>query len=145
MEGSPWLTLRRPPMTGWVPGAALVVLGVGVPAPALLHLFRPEAGAQHDDLLLGVLLFKAGLAVIGLLEILAGALLLALMGGAGMLSIGCVLPIMGREFDRYGPGAALKLVAILPAVLTFVFAGLYLYFKARGGYRPIVLEAAQES
>jgi len=74
-----------------------------------------------------------------------GALLLALMGGAGMLSIGCVLPIMGREFDRYGPGAALKLVAILPAVLTFVFAGLYLYFKARGGYRPIVLEAAQES
>ncbi len=74
MEGSPWLTLRRPPMTGWVPGAALVVLGVGVPAPALLHLFRPEVGAQHDDLLLGVLLFKAGLAVIGLLIVALGCL-----------------------------------------------------------------------
>lgn len=74
-----------------------------------------------------------------------GALLLALMGGAGMLSIGCILPVMGRQFDQYGPGAALKMVALLPAILTFVFAGLYLYFKARGGYRPVVLEVAQEA
>ncbi|HXH07593.1 MAG TPA: MFS transporter [Vicinamibacterales bacterium] len=68
-----------------------------------------------------------------------GALLISLMGGAGMLSVAIALPLMGRIFDRFGPGAALQYVAILPAILTVVFGALYLYYRARGGYRPVQL------
>jgi MFS family permease len=68
-----------------------------------------------------------------------GALLLALMGGAGMLCIAVVLPIMGAEFDKAGAGAALRTVAVLPVILTVVFALLFLYHRARGGYRAVKL------
>jgi fucose permease len=71
-----------------------------------------------------------------------GALLLALMGGAGMLCIAIVLPIMGAEFDKAGPGAALRAVAVLPVVLVFVFGLLFLYYRAKGGYRAVRLEAS---
>lgn len=64
-----------------------------------------------------------------------GALLLNLMGGAGMLSIALVLPAMGKQFDELGAGGALRSVAILPVILTVVFALLILFFRARGGYR----------
>jgi MFS family permease len=73
-----------------------------------------------------------------------GALLLALMGGAGMLSIAFVLPIMGAQFDKLGAGAALRAVAVLPAVLTAVFGALFLHHRARGGYRAVKLGAAAE-
>jgi MFS family permease len=33
--------------------------------------------------------------------------------------------------------------AILPAIMFFCYVGLILYFKARGGYRPVVLTASQ--
>ena len=69
-----------------------------------------------------------------------GALLLALMGGAGMLSIAVALPIMGAEFDKLGAGAALRAVAVLPIILTLVFGGLYLYYRAKGGYTAVKLE-----
>jgi MFS family permease len=69
-----------------------------------------------------------------------GALLLALMGGAGMLSIAVALPIMGAEFDKLGAGAALRAVAVLPIILTLVFGGLYLYYRAKGGYKAVKLE-----
>jgi MFS family permease len=72
-----------------------------------------------------------------------GALLLALMGGAGMLCIAIVLPIMGRAFDEAGAGAALRTVAVLPVILTFIFGGLYLYYRARGGYRAVKLEGSK--
>jgi MFS family permease len=68
-----------------------------------------------------------------------GALLISLMGGAGMLSVAVALPIMGGFFDKYGAGAALRYVAILPVILTAIFGGLYFYFKARGGYKPVQL------
>ena len=68
-----------------------------------------------------------------------GALLISLMGGAGMLSVAVALPLMGGVFDKYGAGAALQYVAVLPVILTVVFGGLYFYFKARGGYRPVQL------
>jgi len=71
-----------------------------------------------------------------------GALLLGLMGGAGMLSVAVALPIMGAQIDAYGPGAALQLVARLGVILAVVFGLLYLYFKARGGYRAVELPAA---
>lgn len=66
-----------------------------------------------------------------------GALLLSLMGGAGMLSVGLVLPIMGERMDQYGPGAALQMVAVLGVILAIIFSGVWLYFKARGGYRAV--------
>jgi hypothetical protein len=68
-----------------------------------------------------------------------GALLLALMGGAGMLCIALVLPIMGARFDAAGAGAALRAVAILPVILTVVFGLLFAYFRAKGGYRAVKL------
>jgi MFS family permease len=72
-----------------------------------------------------------------------GALLLSLMGGAGMLSVAVVLPIMGARMDRLGPGAALQMVATLGAALTVIFSGLWVYFGARGGYRAVsIAEAA---
>ena len=46
-----------------------------------------------------------------------GALLISLMGGAGMLSVAVVLPIMGARIDRLGAGAALQLVAGLGVIL----------------------------
>jgi len=66
-----------------------------------------------------------------------GALLLGLMGGAGMLSVAAALPIMGARIDQYGPGAALRLIAGLGVILTVNFGGLYLFFKGRGGYRAV--------
>jgi MFS family permease len=70
-----------------------------------------------------------------------GSLLMCLMGGAGMLSIAIALPIMGAAFDKQGAGAALKMVAILPVILTVVFGAMFLAFKAKGGYKAEKLEA----
>jgi len=70
-----------------------------------------------------------------------GALLMALMGGAGMLCIAVVLPIMGKAFDVAGAGAALRTVAILPVILTVVFGLLFVYYKSKGGYRAVKLES----
>jgi MFS family permease len=72
-----------------------------------------------------------------------GALLLSLVGGAGMLSVAVALPIMGAQIDRFGPGAALQYVAMLGVVLAFIFGGMFVYFNARGGYRAVKLEAVR--
>jgi len=71
-----------------------------------------------------------------------GALLLSLMGGAGMLSVGLVLPIMGQRMDQYGPGAALQLVAGLAAIMSVILLSVWLYFKTKGGYRAVPISAA---
>ena len=68
-----------------------------------------------------------------------GALLISLMGGTGMLSVAVALPIMGARIDNYGPGAALQVVAALGGILTVIFGAMYLFFKARGGYRAVQL------
>jgi MFS family permease len=73
-----------------------------------------------------------------------GALVLSLMGGAGMLSVGLVLPIMGEQMDRFGPGAALQMVALLGGVLGLIFTGVWLYFKSRGGYRVVPITMTQK-
>lgn len=64
-----------------------------------------------------------------------GALAVNLMGGAGMLSIAVVLPIMGSTLDKAGAGAALKMVSGLSVVLLIVFTALYVYFQKKGGYK----------
>ena len=71
-----------------------------------------------------------------------GALLLAIIGGAGNLSIAFILPIMGSWYDNEGPAAAFRYVAILPVILTVVFGGLFLYYRRQGGYKAIRLEKA---
>ncbi|MES1165648.1 MAG: MFS transporter [Verrucomicrobiota bacterium] len=68
-----------------------------------------------------------------------GALLISLMGGAGFLSISFVLPVMGAQFDKLGPGAALRTVAVLPIILSIVFGAMYVAFRVRGGYRPLAI------
>jgi MFS family permease len=68
-----------------------------------------------------------------------GALLLSLMGGAGMLSVAVAIPIMGARIDQLGPGAALQMIAGLGAILAVVFLGVYAFFAARGGYRPVLI------
>ncbi|GMN10232.1 hypothetical protein MTsPCn9_13530 [Croceitalea sp. MTPC9] len=60
-----------------------------------------------------------------------GALGLSIMGGAGMLSVSVVLPIMGNLMDNASPIEALRTMSILPAILIVAFIGLYLYMKKR--------------
>jgi len=68
-----------------------------------------------------------------------GALLLAILGGAGNLSVALVLPLMGRIYDQHGPEVALKSVVVLPLVLIVIFTLIWLNDKARGGYKVISL------
>ena len=91
-----------------------------------------------------------------------GALLMGLMGTAGTLSIQFVLPFMGKVFDEkkiaaaggveafqsLTPGpeldrvlglaaqASFRVVALFPAFLLLVFAGIWLYDRSKGRYRP---------
>ena len=70
-----------------------------------------------------------------------GALLLAIMGGTGNLAVAFILPIMGSWYDTAGAAAAFRYVAVLPVILTVIFAALFLYYKSTGGYRVVRLEA----
>jgi MFS family permease len=103
-----------------------------------------------------------------------GALGLAIMGGAGMLSVSFVLPVIGKVFDNGIAAAVAKSgqtkealslaekgselakqwmeiqatagletlgkVAVLPMILTVVFAALYLRDRAQGGYKAEKLQ-----
>lgn len=60
-----------------------------------------------------------------------GALLMSLMGGAGMASVAAALPVMGARIDHFGPGAALQMMALLALPLAVVFAGMCLYRAQR--------------
>jgi predicted MFS family arabinose efflux permease len=60
-----------------------------------------------------------------------GALGLSIMGGAGMLSVSIVLPVMGNLMDNANATEALRTMSILPAILIVAFIGLYIYMKKR--------------
>lgn len=60
-----------------------------------------------------------------------GALLMSLMGGAGMASVAAALPLMGARIDQFGPGAALRMMASLALPLAIAFGGLWLYRAQR--------------
>jgi MFS family permease len=45
-----------------------------------------------------------------------------------------------EEALRHGASMTFRYVAILPVILIFVFTAMYLYFKAKGGYRPVRLD-----
>lgn len=72
-----------------------------------------------------------------------GAFLLAVMGSTGMLSDAFVVPIMGRIYDSVGPGAVLRMAAAVPLVVTLIFAGIWLYDRAHGGYRIVKLHGVK--
>jgi MFS family permease len=60
-----------------------------------------------------------------------GALGLSIMGGAGMLSVSIVLPIMGKLMDDANANEALRTMSILPAILIVCFIGLSVYMKKK--------------
>lgn len=62
----------------------------------------------------------------------SGALGLSILGGLGMLSTATVLPVMGKMMDESTTGSqVLQIMAILPAVLIVLFAGLNIYMRRR--------------
>ncbi|MDI6828005.1 MAG: MFS transporter, partial [Armatimonadota bacterium] len=68
-----------------------------------------------------------------------GALLMGLMGAAGMASAGFAQPIFGGWYEKYGVAGALRHAAVIPAILTVVMAVFYVIHKLEGGYRAIKL------
>lgn len=74
-----------------------------------------------------------------------GAFLLAIIGGTGNLSIAFVLPLMGGWYDAEGAGAAFRYVSYMPLCLTFIFGGLWIYFRSIGGYKTVVLGTRKEN
>ena len=71
-----------------------------------------------------------------------GPLLLAIVGGAGMLSVSFILPLMGRWYDASGAAAAFRNTAVIPVILTLVFGALFVYYRSRGGYKAVTLTTA---
>jgi len=83
-----------------------------------------------------------------------GALLISIMGGVGMLSVAVALPRMGAKIDEIvraggsaanAAGAALQMMSWLGLILFFIFGGLWIYFKARGGYRVVQIHEVAAS
>ena len=68
-----------------------------------------------------------------------GPVALALMGGTGNLAIALVLPFMGRWYDNEGPAAAFQYVSYMPVALVVFFGVFFLYFRSKGGYKPVEL------
>jgi fucose permease len=60
-----------------------------------------------------------------------GALLMAIIAGAGNLSVAIVLPLMGRIYDAKGPRMAFRCVSALPVILILVFGTIWLRDRAR--------------
>ena len=57
-----------------------------------------------------------------------------------MLSVAVALPIMGSRIDQLRPGGGAAGGGVrLRDSSTVIFGGLFMYFRARGGYRAIQL------
>jgi MFS family permease len=74
-----------------------------------------------------------------------GALLLGLMGAAGMASAGAAQPIMGNMYTKFGPGGSLLHMSVLPAILFIIFLAIFMSDKAKGGYKIEKLGEADAS
>lgn len=68
-----------------------------------------------------------------------GALLLAIIGGVGTLSVAIFTGVLGGFYDAVGPAMAMRRMAALPAILIVVFGALWLRDRARGGYTVVSL------
>jgi fucose permease len=71
-----------------------------------------------------------------------GAFLLALIGSVGMLSDAFVVPLIGRWYDLWGPGTALRTVALLPCAVAVIFAAVWWNDRRSGGYKIVRLAEA---
>jgi MFS family permease len=74
-----------------------------------------------------------------------GALLLAIMGGAGNLAAAVILPFIGVWYDRHGAATAFRYVAVMPITLVFIFAALTFHYRRSGGYRHLHLEVPSDA
>jgi MFS family permease len=74
-----------------------------------------------------------------------GALALAIIGGTGTLAVAIFTWIMGGLYDSAGPRMALRYMAILPLILMAIFTAIWLYDRARGGYKVVKLSAEEGS
>ncbi len=70
-----------------------------------------------------------------------GAVALAMMGGAGNMSVAITLPLIGKIYDLKGPQLALRYVTILPIILIGAFAIMRLMDRARGGHHAVTMAA----
>lgn len=74
-----------------------------------------------------------------------GALLMGLMGGAGMLSSAFAQPAMGKLYQDFGASGSLQRVIVLPAVALVIFLIIYFSDKSKGGYKAVKLGDGAES
>ncbi|MDQ3253366.1 MAG: MFS transporter [Acidobacteriota bacterium] len=68
-----------------------------------------------------------------------GSLVLAIIGGVGTLAVWIFTRIMGGFYDAAGPRLALRYMVWLPVILVVIFAAIWLYDRARGGYKVVNL------
>jgi MFS family permease len=118
--------------------SAAVFSGIGLVALSVSHsaIAALAAGALFA---LGVCYFwPTMLAVTAEWFPAGGALLLAIIGGAGNLSVALILPAIGRVYDAGGPALALREVAILPLVLFIVFGFIQIYDRRKTGSARLV-------
>lgn len=137
-----WIFARCSPFAVLTSSAVLTLgglLGLGLSGKSAL-----EGGWTGAAMLFCVTAFGVGktvfwptmLAITSELLPKGGALLINLMGGAGMLSVMVVVPAIGSLMDQYDTASAL----LIPGVLVIAFANLWLCSRKRGGYRPNVLD-----
>jgi MFS family permease len=127
------------------PALALLMVAALVAVCGLLALSFANTAVSA---LLGSTLFAVGVCIFWptMLALTAewfpngGAPLLALMGGAGNLSVAIALPAIGRLYDLQGPASALRNVTFLPLCLLAAFGAIW-YYDHRNtlqeGIRPL--------
>ena len=71
-----------------------------------------------------------------------GAVVLAIMGGAGNFAVAFILPLMGGWYDAHGAATAFRYVGVLPIILTVIFAVLWQHYRSQGGYQTVQLETS---
>lgn len=74
-----------------------------------------------------------------------GALLLGLMGAIGNIAVDRALPLMGKIYDQYGAAQAFRYMTVAPITLVFIFEAMFIYYKARGGYRAVKIKQGAET
>jgi MFS family permease len=73
-----------------------------------------------------------------------GALLLAMTGAAGNISVFLVNPGFGRIIDITGdPQSSLRYLIVLPAIAFVIFGAIFLKDSATGGYKAVKLGAGE--
>ena len=73
-----------------------------------------------------------------------GALLLAMTGAFGNISVALVSPGMGRIIDITGePKDALRYTVVLPILVVIIMGAMFLRDRARGGYKQVKLDGSE--